>query len=156
MIEYITNKAYIFSWYKLNCNAMSFTQLGTQLHKYIISLNNSKYLAGLCMIILNIGSKYITIELSKSQEDYVKNTIGRQLLLFSIAWMGTKDIYISLILTAVFIVLTQYLFNENSQLCILPKHVKDLYAEIDTNKDNRISEEELNRAIKILKLASKK
>lgn len=135
---------------------MPFSHIGKQLHEYITSLNNSKYLAGLCMIILNIGSKYITIELSQSQEDYIKNTIGRQLLLFSIAWMGTKDIYISLILTAVFIVLTQYLFNENSSLCILPKHVKDLYAQIDTNKDNKISEQELNRAIKILKDVSKK
>ena len=107
-----------------------------QIHKYISSLNDSKYLAGLCMIILNIGSKYISIELSKSQEDYVKNFIGRQLLLFSIAWMGTRDIYISLILTAVFIILTQYLFNENSSLCILPNHVQQLYSHMDVDNDN--------------------
>jgi hypothetical protein len=135
---------------------MQFSVYYKQVHNYITSLNDSKYLAGLCMIILNIGSKYITIELSKSQEDYIKNTIGRQMLLFSIAWMGTKDIYISLILTAVFIVLTQYLFNENSSLCILPEHIKLLYAQIDTNKDNKISDEELNQAIHILKKASKK
>lgn len=127
-----------------------------QLHKHISSLNNSKYLAGLCMIILNIGSKYITIELSKSQEDYVKNFIGRQLLLFSIAWMGTRDIYISLVLTAVFTVLTQYLFNENSSLCILPKHIQQLYAQVDVNNDNQISKEELERAIQMLKHAHKK
>lgn len=127
-----------------------------QIHKHIASLNDSKYLAGLCMIVLNIGSKYISIELSKSQEDYVKNFIGRQLLLFSIAWMGTRDIYISLVLTAVFTVLTQYLFNENSSLCILPKHVKQLYAHVDVDKDNRISDEELNRAIRMLKQAHKK
>jgi len=135
---------------------MTFKNIIKQLHKNVTSLNNSKYLAGLCMIILNIGSKYISIELSKSQEDYIKNTIGRQLLIFSIAWMGTKDIYISLVLTAVFMVLTQYLFNEKSSLCILPKHIKDLYLEIDTNHDNRISEEELNNAINIIKQSSKK
>ena len=28
------------------------------------------------MIMLNIGSKYVTIELSKSQEQYLRNSIG--------------------------------------------------------------------------------
>ena len=36
------------------------------------SLNNSRFFAGLVMIMLNIGSKYVTIELSKSQEQYLK------------------------------------------------------------------------------------
>ena len=44
--------------------------------KYLGYLNNSKFFAGLVMIMLNIGSKYITIELSKSQEQYLKNKIG--------------------------------------------------------------------------------
>ena len=111
--------------------------------KYINSLNSSKYLAGICMIILNIGSKYITVELSKSQEDYIRNTIGRQLLIFSITWMGSRDIIISLILTGVFTVLTQFLFNENSKLCILPAHVKSLYKVVDTNNDGVISDDEV-------------
>ena len=39
-------------------------------------INNSKIFAGIIMIMLNIGSKYITIKLSKSQEEYFKNSIG--------------------------------------------------------------------------------
>lgn len=127
-----------------------------QVHNYISSLNSSKYFAGICMIILNIGSKYVSIELSKSQEDYLRNSIGRQLLLFSIAWIGTKDIYSSIIITAAFTILTQYLFNEKSRFCILPKQIKDLYAEIDTNHDGKISDEELEKAIEIIKRANKK
>ena len=60
--------------------------------QYLGYLNNSKFFAGLVMIMLNIGSKYITIELSKSQEQYLKNNIGRQLLIFAISWMGSRDI----------------------------------------------------------------
>ena len=126
------------------------------MHNYVISLNDSKYMAGLCMIILNVGSKYITIELSKSQEDYIKNTIGRQLLLFSIAWMGTRDIYTSLILTTIFVVLTQYLFNENSSFCVLPKTIQQLHSHLDTNNDNKISNQELKDAIEVLKRAHEK
>lgn len=137
-------------------NVLAIKKVLKYLHNYVKSLNDSKYMAGLCMIILNVGSKYITIELSKSQEDYIKNTICRQLLLFSIAWIGTRDIYTSLILTAVFVILTQYLFNENSSLCVLPTNIQQLYAQIDTNNDNEISDQELDNAIKILKRAHKK
>ena len=57
---------------------------------YLGYLNNSKFFAGLVMIMLNIGSKYITIELSKSQEAYLKNSVGRQILIFAISWMENK------------------------------------------------------------------
>ena len=125
-----------------------------KLHYYISFLNSSKYFAGVCMIILNIGSKYVNLGISKSLEDSIRNSIGRQLLIFSIAWMGTRDIYTSIIITACFTVLTQHLFNENSSYCILPKRIKDLYREIDTNKDNKISKQEIERAISVLQKAN--
>ena len=56
------------------------------------SLNNSKFFAGVVMIMLNIGSKYVTVELSKSQEEYLKNNVGRQILIFAISWMGSREI----------------------------------------------------------------
>ena len=124
------------------------------LHYYISSLNSSKYFAGICMIILNIGSKYVNLGLSKSVEDSIRNSMGRQLLIFSIAWMGTRDIYTSIVITACFIIMTQHLFNEKSSYCILPKRVKDLYREIDTNKDNKISKQEIQRAIDVLRKAN--
>jgi hypothetical protein len=127
----------------------------SKINNVIMSMNTSKYFAGICMIILNIGSKYISIELSKSQEDYVRNSIGRTILLFSIAWIGTRDIYTSLIITAIFEVMTQHLFNEKSTFCILPEKTKQLYNAIDTNKDNKISDEEIKQAIKLIEKASK-
>ena len=72
--------------------------------EYLKALNNSKFFAGLVMIMLNIGSKYVTIELSKNQEQYLKNNIGRQILVFAISWMGSRDILVALALTAIFTV----------------------------------------------------
>lgn len=125
------------------------------IHNALMSLNNSKFFAGIVMIMLNIGAKYITIELSKTQEEYLRNSISRQLLIFSICWMGTRDIYLSLGLTAVFIVLTQYLFNENSSFCILPKSIQVLSKALDTNGDNKVSDEEIRNALHILDKAKK-
>jgi len=120
------------------------------IHKGVLSLNNNKFFAGIIMLILNLGSKFITIKFSPSQEAYLRNTVGRQLLIFAIAWIGTKDIYTSLGLTAVFVILADYLFNEDSKLCVLPQSFKDLKKEIDLNNDGVISDDELQKAIKTL------
>ena len=124
-----------------------------KIHDAISSLNDSKYFSGLIMIMLNIGSKYITVELSKTQESYLRNSIGRILLIFSIAWMGTRDIYIALVLTSSFIVMTQYLFNEKSSLCIIPEYLRELEEVIDINNDYEVSEEEVKHAINVLEKA---
>tara|TARA_B100000424_G_scaffold271743_1_gene276472 strand:+ start:1101 stop:1592 length:492 start_codon:yes stop_codon:yes gene_type:complete len=119
------------------------------------TINNSKFFAGIVMLMINIGSKYITIELSKTQEAYLKYTLARQLLIFSLIWMGTRDIVISLVLTAVFIVLANYLFNENSKFCILPKKFREFKDLLDTNNDGKISEKEIKNAIDLLSKAKK-
>lgn len=119
-------------------------------HKAVNSLNSSKYFTGIMMIMLNIGSKYITVKLSKSQEAYVRNYIVRELLIFSVCWMGTRDIYISIIITAAFFILTQHLFNEESKFCILPEKYKKFHLLLDTNGDGEISDQEINDAVAIL------
>mgnify|MGYP003641857991 CR=1 FL=1 len=118
-------------------------------------INNSKLFAGLVMIMLNIGSKYITIKLSKSQEQYLRNSIARQLLIFSIVWMGTRDVILSFFLTATFIVLTDHLFNEESQYCVIPASMKNYAHILDENNDNYVSKEELEKAMKLVEKAQK-
>jgi hypothetical protein len=103
--------------------------------------------------MLNIGSKYIVIELSPNQEAYFRNNIARQFLIFSIAWMGTRDILISLYITAAFTILTQFLLNENSYFCILPKSLQKMKVALDKNNDGVISKKEIDDAIKLLSKA---
>ena len=120
------------------------------------SLNNSRFFAGLVMIMLNIGSKYVTIELSKSQEQYLRNSVARQMLIFAISWMGSRDIITALALTAIFNVLTEHLFNEKSNYCVVPKKWRNFADIIDTNNDGEISQDELNKAMSVLEKAKKK
>ena len=119
------------------------------------NLNHNKFFAGLVMILLNIGSKYISIKLSKTQESYLKHSIARQLLIFAICWMGTRDIMTSLILTTLFIVLTQHLFHEKSKFCILPESWKVFEDVLDLDGDGKVSDDEVKKAMKILKQARK-
>jgi hypothetical protein len=90
--------------------------------KYAIyRLNNSLFFAGVVMIMLNIGSRYIELKLDPSTENFLKTALSKELLVFSVCWMGTRDLIIALVLTAVFVVLADYGLNANSKCCIMPE-----------------------------------
>ena len=125
------------------------------MHEHIMYLNSSKFFAGIIMILLNVGSKFITIQFSKSTEEYLKYTLSKQILVFAMSWMGTRDIYTALGLTAIFTVLSDHLFNEESSYCIVPQKYRILHKLIDTNNDGIVSDTELNSAISILEKSKK-
>ena len=114
------------------------------------SLNSSKLLSGLAMLILNLFSKYVQLNLSKSQEAYIRNAITREVLIFIIIFVGTRDLITSFLLTAAFQILSNTIFNEKSRLCLMPAKYKYLQEEIDTNKDNYVSDKEIEAARSIL------
>tara|TARA_Y100000389_G_scaffold119941_1_gene117107 strand:+ start:6806 stop:7234 length:429 start_codon:yes stop_codon:yes gene_type:complete len=116
-------------------------------------INNNKLIAGLGMIVLNLYSKYVVFDLSKSQQEFIKNTLTREIMIFLVAFVGTRDIILSLALTAIFIVLSSTVFNEKSKLCIIPKKYRQIEKIIDKNKDGNISKEEIRSAIDVLNRA---
>jgi len=119
----------------------------------INSLNSSTFFAGIMMICLNIGSRYIQLNLDESTESYIKYALTKEILVFTISWMATKNIYMSLGLTAVFIVLADFILNEKSRYCLLPKKF------IKTRRMNELvgskilSEKEINDALEVLEKA---
>ena len=137
---------------ELGGGASLFANIGAAL----ASLNNSKFFAGLVMIMMNIGSKYISIKLTKSQEKYLKNNVAKQMLIFAIAWMATKDILIALAITAIFHVLANHLLNEESSMCIIPQKWRNFEKLLDEDEDGKISQEEIDKAKKTLRKARMK
>ena len=86
----------------------------------VYRLNNSLFFAGIIMLMLNIGARYIELKLDPSTENFLKTALTKEVLVFSVAWMGTRDLVLALILTAVFVVLADYGLNANSRYCIMP------------------------------------
>ena len=119
----------------------------------INSLNSSTFFAGVMMICLNIGSRYIQLNLDESTESYIKYALTKEIMVFTISWMATRNIYMSLGLTAVFIVLADFIFNEKSRYCLLPKkfiHSRRMNELVDTKI---LSEKEINDALEVLERA---
>ena len=66
---------------------------------------------------------------------------------------GILVVFTGLILTGIFIILTDHLFNEESYFCMLPekfRHYKDV---LDENGDGKVSPEEFEKALEIVKKA---
>lgn len=128
----------------------SVTDLLKYVHENVQYVNGSKLFAGLMIITLNIASRFVNIKLSKSVESYLKFTFSRQILVFAIAWMGTRDIYIAFIITIVFNLLFSYLLNEDSGFCILPETFTDYHIQ---KADNEVTDEDIKKAKEVLEKA---
>ena len=103
-----------------------------KINMFMENLNRSKYFAGVMMILLNLGSRFLVSELSETQEQFLNNSIIRRIVVFTVVFIATKDVWVSLILTAVFIILVSNLFNENSYYCLMKKP-KKMFKQISKN-----------------------
>ena len=92
----------------------TFAKKFKELNKY---LSGNKFFAGFMFLVLNVGAKYATVNISMSQQEYIKKALFREILVFAIIWSGSRDLFVSLILTVVFMLFTDYLFNDSSKFC---------------------------------------
>jgi hypothetical protein len=122
-------------------------------HQNVEYLNNSKLFAGLIVIIINIASKFVNFKLSKTMESYLKHTFSRNVLVFCIAWMGSREIYIAIIITCMCILLMDFVCNESSGYCILPETFKTHY--ISLLEEKIPTPEEIKNAKEVLQRAPK-
>jgi hypothetical protein len=105
---------------KLKSNNL-FLQSFFKIHEGIKFLNTNTLFVGLMMFTMNIASRFVNIKLSRSMEGYMKFSFSKDILVFAIAFIGTRDLYWALIITLVFILFMDYLFNESSSFCCLPE-----------------------------------
>ena len=121
-------------------------------HPLILHINNSKLFAGCIMILMNLGGKYVSKDVSRAADNILDTKLTRRFLIFCIAFVATRDVVSSIIIMLLFIVIFSYFLNENSNYCILPKKY---IINIDQNRDGIISKEEIEKSKKLLDKLSK-
>jgi len=87
----------------------------------ILGINSNPYFIGTMMLMLNLGGRFIAMEMSKGQEQFFQNVWVRRLLLFTVVFVGTRNVIVAFWMSLVIILILGYLFNENSDLCIFGK-----------------------------------
>lgn len=128
-------------------------ELINSLNILAFNINTSKYMAGLMMILMNLGGRYISAEITDFQEEFFESPYVRRIFIFVVCFIATRDVKVSIILTIIFIVLVSGIFNENSKYCILPikrsvnKITKEeyIYAQSVVNKYHQQQMKKMNQ-----------
>lgn len=131
-------------------------ELVYSLHNQVQVLNNSKMFTGLMILTLNIASRFVNFKMSKTMEAYLKFRFSKYMLIFAIAWMGVRDIYIALFIVFLFIILTDYLLDEESMFYILPEEFKDYHISmLENESEETITPADIKKAEETLAKAKK-
>jgi len=84
----------------------------------VSSINSNPYFIGIMMLLLNLGGRFLSLEVSKGQEKFFSDPIVRRFLLFVVLFVATRNILVAAGLTIIVVILLGYLLNENSDIYI--------------------------------------
>lgn len=86
----------------------------------LLTMGANPYVIGVFYMILNLGGRYLTLELTKRQEWFLSQPIVRPLILFSVLFISTRNFAAALYMTIGILAILWVFANENSQLCLIP------------------------------------
>jgi hypothetical protein len=85
----------------------------------LAAFNTNPYFIGMMMLILNLGGRFLAMEITKGQEQFLSHPFVRRGLIFVVLFIATRNIVIAFWLWLAIILSLGYLFNENSAFCVL-------------------------------------
>jgi hypothetical protein len=80
--------------------------------------NSNPYFIGLMMFFLNLGGRFLGMEITKEQERFFQHPWVRRMLIFTVFFIATRNLWVAFWLTVFVVLVIGYIFNENSSLCI--------------------------------------
>jgi hypothetical protein len=85
---------------------------------FVMAVNANPYFIGFMMLALNLGGRFIGLELTRAQETFLQNVWVRRVLIFVVLFMGTRNILVAFWMWLAVVFLLGYVLNENSSMCI--------------------------------------
>ena len=82
---------------------------------------SSPYALAIAIFLINLGGRFLPMEISKEQEAFLNQPWFRRIIIFVIFFLATRNIITAGWMALIVILCIGYLFNENSSLCILGK-----------------------------------
>lgn len=84
----------------------------------VSSINSNPYFIGIMMLLLNLGGRFLSLEVTKGQEKFMSDPVVRRFLLFVVLFIATRNVLVAAGLSIIVILFLGYLLNENSDLYI--------------------------------------
>lgn len=86
----------------------------------IMSLNMNPYVIGVFMLLLNLGGRFLSLELTKKQEAFLQSSWIRPLIFFTVIFIATRNLVAAFWVTLLFFFIIWIIANENSPFCLIP------------------------------------
>lgn len=106
-----------------------------------MAINTNPYFIGLMMLLLNLGGRFLGMEISKEQEKVFQNPWVRRGLVFTVLFVATRNVFVAAIMTIFVLLFMSFLLNENSELCLWKDSCETKKAP-DTNPQAGLTPEE--------------
>uniref|UniRef100_A0A6C0AN72 Uncharacterized protein n=1 Tax=viral metagenome TaxID=1070528 RepID=A0A6C0AN72_9ZZZZ len=87
----------------------------------LTKIASSPYSLAVAIFLINLGGRFLPMEISKEQEKFLNQPWFRRIIIFVIFFLATRNIITAAWMALIVILCVGYLFNENSSLCILGK-----------------------------------
>jgi hypothetical protein len=101
--------------------ATAATQVLNPLDVILTGFNTNPYFIGLMMLLLNLGGRFLAMEVTKQQERFFQNTWVRGGLIFVVVFVATRNVLVAFWLSLLILILVRLLFNENSAFYLLQR-----------------------------------
>ena len=87
----------------------------------ITKFASSPYTLAAAIFLINIGGRFLPMEISKKQEMFLNTPLFRRCIIFVIFFLATRNIVTAAWISLLVILFIGYLFNENSSLYLFGK-----------------------------------
>lgn len=82
-------------------------------------LNNNRLFGGVIMLLMNLGSKYISVDVPDEVEEFFKTAWARIFFVFCVSFIATRDIRSAVLITLVFVLVFKFLLNKKSRSSLI-------------------------------------
>lgn len=93
----------------------------------LASFNTNPYFIGITMLLLNLGGRFLAMEVTKEQEKFFQNTWVRAFLVFVVVFVATRNVLVAFWLSLIVIIMLRFLFNENSSMYLFSNDKKEKF-----------------------------
>lgn len=87
---------------------------------WLLELGASKVFTGIAMLMMNLGSRYIIMDIGSTYDNIFNNIVVKQIIVFCMFFASTRDVKLALILTFGFWFIIMGLLDKKRPLNILP------------------------------------
>ena len=77
-------------------------------------LNFNLFITTFFLIVLNIHSKHLSLEITENQKKFIKKPIFRDILIFLVAYSACDNLYLSFLIVILYCLFFDHFSNEKS------------------------------------------